>query len=53
MLLIQAFAQINKDYPNSVLLLKSLTDLYPQGVGNIEQAILDLAETIPSQSIVW
>jgi hypothetical protein len=56
-LLIQAFARINKEYPDSVLLLKSLTDLYPQGVENIERAILGLSQEttdmIPTKSIIW
>jgi hypothetical protein len=51
-LLIQTFARISVDYPSAVLLLKSLTDLYPQGIDNIHRAVSGLSQEVINR-IKW
>jgi hypothetical protein len=51
-LLIQCFARISIDYPSAILLLKSLTDLYPQGVDNIHRAVSELPHEVINR-IIW
>jgi hypothetical protein len=51
-MLIQTFGRISAIYPTAVLLLKSLTDLYPQGVENIHRAVSSLSKEAVSR-IIW
>lgn len=51
-MLIQTFAKISAEYPEAVLLLKSLTDLYPQGVENIHRAASELPPDVINR-IIW
>lgn len=51
-ILIQVFAKISAKYPGAVLLLKSLTELYPQGVENIHRAVSNVTQEVVDR-IIW